>query len=108
MSDMERPLLARTGPLAMSAVRSLSGSKQTWRGQPISVAFDPGCVKTQKSKREENDIFQFDFRQTYAISDLISAFAGEADYGCQPNFRLHRRANQWFLFARPVAEQIGL
>jgi hypothetical protein len=25
----------------MSAVWSLSGAKQTWRGQPISVAFDP-------------------------------------------------------------------
>jgi hypothetical protein len=33
--------LARTGPPAMSAVRSLSGEDRTWHGQPNSVANDP-------------------------------------------------------------------
>jgi hypothetical protein len=41
------------------------------------------------------------------ISDLISAFAGDAVYGHRLNYRLRRRANQWFLFARPVADQEG-
>src|ERR1700730_13398561 len=40
-SRSECPLLARTGPPAMSAVRSLSGEKRTSRGHPISVAIDP-------------------------------------------------------------------
>jgi hypothetical protein len=30
----------------MSAVRSLSGAKRTWRGEPCLVEIDPGCVKT--------------------------------------------------------------
>jgi hypothetical protein len=30
----------------MSAVRSLSGDKRTYRGHRISVAIDPGCVET--------------------------------------------------------------
>ena len=35
-------LLARNGPLAMSAIRSLTGGvDRTWRGQPISVENDP-------------------------------------------------------------------
>src|ERR1700732_3675385 len=34
-------LMSRTGPPGMSAQRSLSGEKQTWRVQPISVAIDP-------------------------------------------------------------------
>jgi hypothetical protein len=35
------PPLARSGPPAMSAVRSLTGVDRTWDGLPISVAFDP-------------------------------------------------------------------
>src|SRR5882757_4187127 len=35
------PLLARLRHPAMSALRSLTGGKRTWRGQPISVENDP-------------------------------------------------------------------
>ena len=35
------PSLARTGPPAMSALRSLSGVNRTWREMPNSVANDP-------------------------------------------------------------------
>ena len=35
------PKLARTGPPAMSAIRSLSGEDRTWRRQPSSVENDP-------------------------------------------------------------------
>jgi hypothetical protein len=34
----------------MSALRSLAGVDRTWRGQPISVENDPGCVKTCTSQ----------------------------------------------------------
>ena len=34
-------LLARTGPPARSAIRSLSGEDRTWRRQPNSVEIDP-------------------------------------------------------------------
>src|SRR5258705_10965374 len=34
----------------MSVLRSLSGDKRTLRGQPNSVAIDPGCVKTCTSQ----------------------------------------------------------
>ena len=40
------PLMARTGPLAMSAVWSLSGEKRTWGEPPISVAIDPERPKS--------------------------------------------------------------
>ena len=37
----------RFGHAAMSALCSLTGEKRTSRGQPNSVAIDPGCVKTR-------------------------------------------------------------
>jgi hypothetical protein len=43
------PRLYRNGPPAMSAVRSLSGAKQTSRGQPISVEIDPERTSTDSS-----------------------------------------------------------
>jgi hypothetical protein len=68
-------LLARNGPPTMSTVRSLSGGKQTCGGRPISVAIDPGCVKTRTS-RECAELF----------SQLPSS-----DRRCQCNWFLHRR-----------------
>jgi len=41
---------------AVSALWSLLGDKQTSHGQPISVAFDPGCVKTCTSQECADEI----------------------------------------------------
>src|SRR3984893_2332916 len=43
----ESLLMARTGPPAMSAIRSLPGVNRTWPETPDTVAIDPGRVKTQ-------------------------------------------------------------
>ena len=43
--------LARTGPPAMSAIRSLSGETRTWHRQPNSVEKDRDCVKTRLRDR---------------------------------------------------------
>lgn len=62
-----------------------------------------GAILIVRRLRPEADIHQLtvpvetvenDPRQTYAISDLISAFAGERIMGASQNFRLHRRANR--------------
>jgi hypothetical protein len=42
-------LLARTGPPAMSAIRSLSGVNRTWHGHVISVAIDPKLTSTSSN-----------------------------------------------------------
>jgi hypothetical protein len=39
--NRQHALMARTGPPAMSAIRSLTGVDRTWRRQPNSTEIDP-------------------------------------------------------------------
>src|SRR6266849_5446355 len=47
-ADDQVPLMAQTRSAGMSAMPPLLGDKRTSRGEPISVAIDPGCVKTRR------------------------------------------------------------
>ena len=47
-ADDQLPLMAQTRSAGMSAMPPLLGDKRTSRGEPISVAIDPGCVKTRR------------------------------------------------------------
>ena len=60
------PELARTGPLAMSAVRSLSEVNRTWRGHRQNDANDPSATWTGAKSRSA------------AVSSVCYPFFGSA------------------------------
>src|SRR6266436_511421 len=57
------PFIARNGPPAMSAVRSLSGGKRTSLGRPILVEIDPQrTLAHEETLSRVNDIACFGWR----------------------------------------------
>jgi hypothetical protein len=58
--------MARTGPAAMSAVRSLSGVIRTWLERPISVEIDPTRPNILLSTGP--DVFQVSRLASYTAS----------------------------------------